>query len=68
MGFLAEVDFAMFLELKNNKRYVHHRSTKFPARTLLESAPDSQIVDEFNLQEYISAIAEVNSAVETYEI
>lgn len=68
MGFLAEVDFSSFIELKNNKRYVHHRSTKFPARTLLDSAPDSSLIDEFNLQEYISAIAEVNSTVETYEI
>lgn len=67
-GFLAEVDFSSFLELKNNKRYVHHRSTKFPARTLLESAPDSSLVDEFNLQEYIDQIAEINSAVETFEL
>lgn len=67
-GFLAEVDYSSFLELKNNKRYIHHRSTKFPARTLLESAPDSSLVDEFNLQEYINQIAEINSAVETYEL
>ena len=67
-GFIAEVDFSSFLELKNNKRYVHHRSTKFPARTLLDSAPDSQLVDEFNLQEYINSIAAVNSSVEEYEL
>ena len=67
-GFLAEVDFSSFLELKNNKRYVHHRSTKFPARTLLESAPDSSLVDEFNLQDYINQIAQINSEVETFEL
>lgn len=68
MGFLAEVDFSSFLELKNNKRYIHHRSTKFPARTLLEDAPDSQLVDEFNLQDYINQIANINSEVETFEL
>ena len=67
-GFLSEVDFASFLELKNNKRYIHHRSTKFPARTLLEAAPDSQLVDEFNLQDYIDQIAAINSQVETFEL
>ena len=67
-GFLAEVDFSSFLELKNNKRYIHHRSTKFPARTLLEEAPDSQLVDEFNLQLYIDQVASINSEVETFEL
>lgn len=67
-GFLSEVDFASFLELKNNKRYIHHRSTKFPARTLLDDAPDSQLVDEFNLQDYIDKIANINSEVETFEL
>lgn len=67
-GYIAEVDFSSFLELKNNKRYIHHRSTKFPARTLLEEAPDSQLVDEFNLQLYINQIASINSEVETFEL
>lgn len=67
-GYIAEVDFSSFLELKNNKRYIHHRSTKFPARTLLEEAPDSQLVDEFNLQLYIDQIASINSEVETFEL
>lgn len=67
-GYIAEVDFSSFLELKNNKRYIHHRSTKFPARTLLEDAPDSQLVDEFNLQDYINQIANINSEVETFEL
>lgn len=67
-GFLSEVDYSSFLELRNNKRYIHHRSTKFPARTLLESAPDSQLVEEFDLQAYIDAIAEINSAVENFEL
>ena len=67
-GYIAEVDFSSFLELKNNKRYIHHRSTKFPARTLLDDAPDSQLVDEFNLQDYIDKIANINSEVETFEL
>ena len=67
-GFVAEVDYSSFLEAKNNKRYIHHRSTKYPARTLLETAPDSQLVDDFDLQEYINQIADINSSVETFEL
>ena len=68
MGFVAEVDYSSFLEAKNNKRYIHHRSTKYPARTLLETAPDSQLVEDFDLQEYINQIADINSSVETFEL
>lgn len=67
-GFVAEVDYSSFLEAKNNKRYIHHRSTKYPARTLLDSAPDSQLVDDFNLQTYINQIADINSSVESFEL
>ena len=55
-GFLAEVDYSLFIETKNNKRILHFRSTKFPARTLSESDPDSVSVDEFNLQSYVDKL------------
>ena len=55
-GVLAETDQALFLETKSNKRIVHFRSTKFPARTLIESDPDSCSVEEFNLQSYLESL------------
>lgn len=66
-GTLSEVDYAIFLETKNNKRIVHHRSTKFPARTLLNTVPDSQPVEEFNIQDYINELSKVKDSVAEYE-
>jgi hypothetical protein len=55
-GFVAETDEAIFIEVKNNKRIVHFRSTKFPARTLQEDLPDSIAVEEFNLGQHIALL------------
>lgn len=67
-GFLAETDQAIFLETKNNKRIIHFRSTKFPARTLREADPDSVPVDEFNLQTYIDTLATEQNDVDEYAL
>ena len=48
-GFIAETDEAIFIEVKNNKRIIHFRSTKFPARTLQEELPDNIPIEEFDL-------------------
>lgn len=58
-GFIAETDEAIFIEVKNNKRIVHFRSTKFPARTLQEEVVDSMAVEEFNLGHHM-ALLEAN--------
>lgn len=66
-GFLSVVDESIFLETKSNKRILHFRSTKFPARTLQDSelVPDTLSVDEFNLQSHIDLLAEtIESASE----
>ena len=58
-GFLAEVDNSVFLEAKSNKRIVHHRSLKFPARSVLTELPDSQPADEYNLAEHINTLSKL---------
>ena len=68
MGFLSEVDQAIFLETKANKRTIHFRSTKFPARTLAEDDPDSIDVANFNLQEYIDKLASSQDAVDEFAL
>jgi len=55
-GFYAEVDEAIFIEQKSNKRTIHFRSGKFPARTLEESLPDTIDVNDFNLQDHINTL------------
>ena len=67
-GVLSEVDHAVFVETKNNKRIVHHRSTKFPARTTLSDLPDSQPVEEYNLQKHISVLAGLKDEVAAFEL
>jgi hypothetical protein len=67
-GFLAEVDEGLFIELKNNKRVVHFKSTKLPARSLLDGLPDSMLVDDFNLQEHIVTLAANSTNVDEYQL
>ena len=67
-GFLAEVDYALFVETKNNKRILHFRSTKFPARTLREEDEDSVPVDDFNLQDYLDILVETQQSVDEFAL
>ena len=67
-GFLAEVDQALFIETKNNKRIIHFRSTKFPARTLRNDDPDSVNVSEFSLQDYVTTLSEEQETVDEYAL
>jgi hypothetical protein len=55
-GFIAETDEAIFIEIKNNKRIVHFRSTKFPARTLQTEIVDSMPVEDFNLADHMTIL------------
>ena len=67
-GFLAEVDEAIFLEVKSNKRIAHFKSTKLPARSLQEDSVASMPVDEFNLQEHIATLAGSATSVDEHQL
>lgn len=67
-GALSTVEEAIFIEPKNNKRIVHFRGTKFPARTLLESQVDSMDVSEFNLNDYMQLLIESQADTDSYEL
>lgn len=67
-GFLAEVDEAIFIEVKNSKRILHFKSPKLPARSLLEDLPDSMPVEEFNLQNHINTLAGNADQVDEYAL
>lgn len=66
-GFLAEVDEAIFVEVRANKRTLHFKSTKLPARSLHDVEP-SKLVADFNLQEHIEMIAESSSKVDEFSL
>lgn len=62
-GFLAEVDNAIFVETKSNKRIVHHKSAKFPARSVLDTIPDSEPVENYNLAAHIAELSKLKDNV-----
>ena len=67
-SFLSVVDESIFIETKSNKRILHFRSTKFPARTLQDDNPDSMPTEDFDLGTYVSHLEKVNSAVNEFEL
>lgn len=62
-GFLAEVDNAVFVEKKSNKRIVHHKSPKFPARSVLEDIADNVSAEDYNLADHITKLAALKNNV-----
>lgn len=67
-GFLGVVDEAIFVETKNDKRILHFRSTKFPARTLSTELPDSCEVSKFNLLEHLTFLEAQSTAAAEFTI
>lgn len=67
-GFLSTVDEGIFIETKNNKRIIHFRSTKFPARTLQEEFPDEINVDNFSLSDMIEHLEAASKGAAEFEL
>lgn len=67
-GFLAEVDEAIFVDIKNNKRILHFRSAKLPARSLHTDLPESTPADDFNIQAHIDMLAGTANLVDEYQL
>lgn len=67
-GFLSTVDQAVFIEVKNGKRIVHHRSAKFASRTTLKELPDNQPVEEYNLQKHIEMLEAIRDNVASFRL
>ena len=67
-GFLSEVDQSLFIEVKGQKRILHFRSPKFPARTLRDEDPDSMPIEDFNLQSYITTLASEQTVADEFEL
>jgi len=64
-GYLSEVDEGIFIEVKGNKRVLHFRSGKFPARSLHPDLPESSPIEEFDLQQHIELLqTNANSVTE----
>lgn len=60
-SWLSVTDNAVFLEVKGGKRTVHHTNPKFPCRSNLSDIPESQPIEDYDINAHISAL---ESAVE----
>lgn len=67
-GYLSEVDEGLFIEVKGNKRIIHFRSGKFPARSLQPDLPESTMIEEFDLQQHITYLQTNANSVEEFTL
>lgn len=68
MGMISEVESAVSIELKGSKRVIHHKNHKMLSRSLIESLPESQPIEDFNLQQYVDLVQAEMDLSEDYEI
>ena len=61
-GFLSTVDYAINIDMVGNKRLLTHRGSNL-SRTLLTDMPDKEDATTFNLQNYLTKIAEKSTVV-----
>lgn len=69
-GFLGTVDHAVFVEVKGNKRTIHHRNPSFASRTTLSEdvLPDKMPVDEYDLAGHIELINSTQTEIADYTL
>jgi hypothetical protein len=64
-SWLSVTDHAIFIEVKGSKRIVHHRTPKYPCRTLLSDLPDSEDMSNYDINKHIDMLeAEVTESEE----
>ena len=67
-GMISEVDNAIFIEIKNKKRVIHHKSPTLAARSVLEEVPDSMPIEEYDLQKHIDVLSEQMVTSDNFEL
>lgn len=67
-SWLSVVDEAVFLEVKGNKRLVHHKTGKFPCRTLQEDIAESLDITEFDINAHIDLLESSSQEADEWTI
>ena len=62
-GFLSTVDYAINIDIVENKRILTHRGNNL-SRTLLEDMPEKEDASSFNLQTYLNKIKQQSEVVQ----
>jgi hypothetical protein len=66
-SFYSVVDNAVAIEIKSNKRIVHHRNPKMLARTVLDY-PDKQPMDEYDINKHIKDLEKTHIEATKWEL
>ena len=67
-GVIAEVDNAIYVDVKGKKRIVWHKNPKLLSRSLDTDLPEFENVDDFNLQEYLDKLLANESDTDEWSI
>ena len=67
-SWISVLDEAIFIEIKSNKRIVHHKTMKFPCRTLQDDLPESLDLDTFDINEHIALLESRSEESEEWSI
>lgn len=67
-GILSEVDEAVTLYLKGNKRMVSYRNPKFASRTTVADLPENEEAENFDLQKHLSMLQEKQSKADEWTL
>jgi len=67
-SWLSIVDNSSFVHIKNGSKFViEHTNMKFPCRTTLEDIPDSQPIEEYDINEHIYKLSKVHTENEEFK-
>lgn len=67
-GVIADVDNAIYVEVKGKSRTIHTKNPKLLARSLIPDVPDSIPEEDFNLQDYLDHMIEHEANTDEWSI
>jgi len=67
-GVIADVDNAIYVDVRGKKRVIWHKNPQLLARSLDNDLPESELVADFNLQSYLERLIANEGAVDEWAI
>ena len=67
-GVIADVDNAIYIEIKGKKRVIHYKNPKLLARSLNEDLPEFVPIEDFNLQDYMDNLIANDNTVDEWSL
>ena len=67
-GVIADVDNALYIDVKGKKRMIWHKNPRLLARSLNTELPESEPVEGFNLQKYLENLLATETDTDEWSI